>query len=615
MFSQATVQTQNLISSITAGLTLPQGETNVSAEVSVVNAYTNGVNVLTMPTLSGGLVPSGWRIYRGTSSGNETYLATLSGDDVTFYDDGTAVGTATAPPSAYYGYLGQLPQSIGAVTASNPGSAYQDIAFAGTATTQTVSYDTYAFAQGFIAHATNLDSIDLPVDYTGSPHSLTMSIYPQTYTLTNSTQMSIPNTYTASGPTTPIATVTMTAAQLNRFGATSNYTRFQFPSPVTLTKGQFYYIVLSVSNSTDTTGSGNHFTWYGSFNGTSLTTCVNHVLYGYGYQVFAPNGTSNAQVNQAWIGVTTGAFGYKINGQGTLSAGTYYYVVTACTGFVEKARISGYDSGGFNGGSVYFCSADGSDKFYPVLLTNGSNNFVDYGIYERYSNQTHLCAPFFTANLANGTAVANQSYVYNLILTTIYTNSGGLSGTANTTFRLHTYSNYFYLGVAGDSANSGFQEGICFVGTPTALGPGDKPHIITGGANGWFELRDFGNNVNSSIYPVLPTSSAALFSQNANNDVVPYYNNYTGNNDGVTLSLYDSYGVRATMPNLILIPHGSRTTINNHDTFVVTGNTYIVYQTLNYSGDATTYRPFSVWSFSIGGLNLVTDYYPAVQIS
>src|SRR5690242_20572741 len=116
MYLEGTVQANVFRSTIANVLCTPLGEVNPCAEFSITTTGTGGVQ-LNMGALTGGIFPSGWRIYRGTSPGSETLLATLPGDQTTFYDDGSLTPGATAVPNASSGLLAALPANTPAPSA------------------------------------------------------------------------------------------------------------------------------------------------------------------------------------------------------------------------------------------------------------------------------------------------------------------------------------------------------------------------------------------------------------------------------------------------------------------------------------------------------------------
>jgi len=594
MYSQGTSQARNLQSSIKVALTAPYGETLANAEVSVVNTASNGMVKLTMPTIPG-FTPSGWRIYRGTASGAETLLTTIPGIETIFYDDGVITPGVTVPPSASYGNIGQLPSTISSATTTSLVSSFVDLSFQQYNTTSNIAYDLVP-SQAFVAHKSIITSISLPLDnLSTATGNVVVSIFANTLQTTTN----IP--YTASG-NAPIATVSLPVGQVLNFATNGLYTTFNFASPVILVPGTVYHIVANLDTSTDTNTSGKVLKWHGYSGSTSLTTLFGNWL----------TGSNTVFTTGSWSagGTSYSGLGYQINVGGQLSPSTYYYVVSAVTGFVYKSSVSFANSGTGsaitnNQFDISYCAGDGTSSFYNYIAYNGNtNNSIVLGLMESYSNQTTLINNYNLAAYTNGTAVLGQTYSYNIRSTTLTMNTNSLANTVNTTYRLHSFLDHFALDVAGDSANTGFAEGIAFTGLITPKGSSDKPYVLTGTNLGWLQLRDYNNAVNTLIYPMFLSNAV---NATAKTDSFAYLNKYNNQYDGLVMYLADSNGIRGSVPDMLVFPSGITAVLNNHDTFIVNGITYEFYMTTNNSQ-----YPYSYYASGAAFYNL---FYPAFNMN
>jgi len=608
-FSEGTVQVSNLLGTLESVIISPLGETGPSNEASFVLPSTGAIN-LTLPNVGAGLNPSGWRIYRGTSAGSEFLLAQIPGNQTTFIDDGSYTPSTTSVPATSVGNLYALSQSpIGNLTVTNAGSSFISQSFAVTDGTVSLAYDS-VLAQPFFANYSLIQEIDLPLDLVGAPTgNVTVSIYDNVYNNpTPDTNVNIPKTSSAA---VPLATLTLPIASVSHYQTNGLYTKFTFVSPASLVVGNLYHIVISLSSSANTLVSGNYLACASDL-GIGVTPTLN--------VGWASDNTVFSTGNWHTINSTTrSALNYKIYATGGLAANTYFYKVTATTGwstvFTQKIFTT---TTKYQTDKIYYSSGKNANEsiFFSQGLNDNANYTLNAILIEYYDNQTHVLRHFENslANVItpNGTVIAGTSKVLNT-RGAIKVNFYGTTQTptTNVTYRTHVFADHVILDLQGDSAVSGFVEFLSYVGKISSISPTDNCYTISDNYSGgnvgygayWPVLRDFANSFNTFSASLLPVQGVEL--SNTVSDVFPFLNKFTNNYDGILMAFMDPLaGYRGTAPDMILFPSAITTAINNHDTFVYNGATYKMYTVTNKYA-------FSQWSSNYQG----SLYYPAIRIA
>jgi hypothetical protein len=613
MYAEGTSLVSSFRNSLVTALGLPVGETIPCTEFNVVLGSGQNAAQLTMPALPGGILPSGWRVYRGSAVGSETLLATLPGDVSAFIDDGSFTPGATVVPSVSSGNLGALPTTSPAPTSTPLNAVFLDQQFIVNNGTEKIAYD-QSLAQPFIPNHTNIAAFDLPLSIVGAPTgNLLIQIFPATYNQPgNTTAQNFPNTQNAA---VALASLTIPMANVQNFSGTAAYTRLTLASSVSLTPGTAYYFVLSLDTSANTVASGNYVTIAGRVGSgnLSLTTCYNNYFFG-ARTVFSTGAWTSANQNTA--------LNYKIYAVGVMSMGTYYYRVSAVTGWVPKQTLTYYyeNVNNLNLTTIFYSSgAAGTENLYIGIGQGGSDVYQNINLYllEHFDQNTHLLTTQSGALFTNNTALTDSSTFYNTLFYALNINTGSVSGGTNATYRLHLFLDHIFLSVSGDSTVTNFQESASFAGKAVSLNATDKCYVITSpgpagsaiGTANWQMLRDFNNAVNqrASVYFPLAGNPTILV-QGDTTDAFPYNNKYTANYDGVKLYIGDQYGIRASIPDILLYPSSIINVVNNHDTFTVGTSTYKFFKINNLTA-------FGFGLEGAGGYYLYRNFYPAANMS
>lgn len=601
-YSEGTVQVSNLLSTLVGVLTTPLAETGATAEVSIaINGTSQKAVSLVMPSVGSGVVPSGWRIYKSTAAGAEHLLTQIPGNVTTFIDDGGLTVGSTTVPASSTGTLGYLPLvPTGATTTTALSTSFLDQSLTTSNATINVAYDNVV-GQPFFANYSQLSEIDLPLDIAGTPSgNIVLQIFSSRFSNLDGTTFNCPNTISGA---IPLGSVTLPISSISRFATTSTYTKFVFSAPVNLTVGNYYFIVISLVTSTNTVASGNYAVVFGLGAGNTAYTPAVNALY---------EGTNTVFASGDWAGNAHYAINYKIYATGQLTAATYYYRVTAVSGWssVGSQKSSSSLTSYVNTNILFSSGNSGTDAiFASFALDNATNATVVVSIIEYYDNQTNLLHYVTNAlPLTNGALIAGTTKYLNSRSRAVEFYNATQTSNINVTYRVHIYGDHLFLSLAGDSSISGFAEYANFVGKLNSVSSTDKAYLIsstdpyTTGAY-YQVLRDFTNAVDTYALALLPFQSTYR-GINAY-DPFPYLNKYTNNYDGILMSIVDiNNGYRGTIPNLILFPSGITAALNNHDTFTFNGSTYKFYKVTNYgdfSGDVTS--------------SLETIYYPAFKVS
>jgi hypothetical protein len=615
-YTEGTVRVSSLLSTLQTAITNPLGQTGPSNEASATLSGSESFVTLTLPGVGSGLIPSAWNIYRGTSTGVETFLTQIPGNRTMFHDDGSFLITTTAAPTGATGSLYALPNSpTGVLTASSSGSSFlsqsasASNAFYGIGYNQTV-------AQPFFANHALLTEIDLPLDITGVPGgNIIVSIYGTSYeNQSNNGNYNVPASY----GTTPLGSATVAIANMNHFQVNGAYTPFVFSSPVSLTVGNLYHIVISLDDSANTIGSGKYINvamLSQTAGNTAVTPAINTAWTGSAQPVSTINGW--AQVN----GGNFNSLCYQIYSTGNLPSGTYYYKVTASTGWsnVFNQTLFFQSSNTYLTSNIYFSSGQNANEFIyaEFNINTNANSAVNVGILEYYDDQTHALFQNDCSVPTNGLGIAGTSKFYNFRYRACNFYSASQANIVNVSYRVHTYADHIALSLVGDSTISTFEEYVVFVGKITPISSTDKPYVISSDQDNtqnygaeWLVLRDYTNTVNQKLFNLMPVNPQSGGTGTYNS--FPYINKFTNNYDGIVMSFVDgggasginnSAGFRGTCPDMILFPSGISAVLNNHDTFTYNAATYKIY------------IPNNVRDFSNYFAGYVGIYYPAFRVA
>lgn len=607
-YTQGTVRVASLLSTLESAITAPLGETLPSNEASVTLTGSQNAVQLTMPSVGTGLNPSGWNIYKGTVAGGETLLVNIPGNQTTFIDDGSlTVGTTTVPVTST-GNLYSLPSTLsGTITATALNSSFVSQQFTTSNAYIGVAYN-QILSQPFFANHELLSEIDLPLDVNGGPTgNIIVQIFANAYE--NTTNVTGDYNVPAS-TTTPLGSATVAITNMNHVKTSGLYTKFIFSTPVTLTVGTLYHIVVSLSNSADTLASTNYVVCaYLSYSAGNTAVCpaIN----------VAWQTSSLTTINWTSINANNlSSLNYIIYGTGSLATQTYYYKITATTGWspVFTQSIFGPATNNLYTSNIYYSSGSNANEniFIAQTYNGNTNNSLQHSVLEHYDNQTHVLLNQTSAFATNGLGIAGTSYYNNIISRTATYYSGTESNTVNVTFRVHLFADHMAISLVGDSTLTGFQEYVVFLGKVSSLSSTDKCYVISNVStydisSWWLVLRDYANAVGQNIIPLFPVQSNVA---NGIFDGFPYLNKFTNNYDAITMGLLDAGGAgyRGNVPDMILFPSASSNVINNHDQFTFNGQTY------------QYYIPTNLGDFSWENAGTATGraqnvYYPAFRIA